>query len=291
MWERINNFVHSRVIISACILCIAFYSILATIPFPLANITLSGELIVRTIILMALSAIVVWLMLKMQVFNINDFKLNKMGKGLFLICVGILFAVVGFLFLFTQLPDNRFIAPKPFDFLAVAFSQLVGVGIYEELLFRGLILKLLLLKMVHSKRGIINACVISSIIFGVSHVGNIIGIARIAEQLSVGVVLPVVSQVIFTTAFGVLAVALFLRSGTIWIPILIHGVGNLVAQTFFAFISRERIYQFAQTPIEMSISEFFTSTLMNTIPLLVVGLFLLRKVKSDDISYIIPERP
>ena len=110
-----------------------------------------------------------------------------------------------------------------------------------------------------------------------------------AEFVTVGIVLPTVSQVIFATAFGVLAVSLFLRSGTLWIPIFVHGVGNIVTYTFFALISRERIFHFAQTPIEMSISEFFTSTLMSTIPLLVIGLFLLRKVKPEEVTGEVPE--
>jgi membrane protease YdiL (CAAX protease family) len=223
-------------------------------------------------------------MWQMQVFNISDFSHNKMGKKLFLICIGISFAIVAFLFIFTQLPDNRFISPSPTDFIIVAFAQLFGVGILEEVLFRGLILKILLIKMRHSKKGIVNACVISSILFGVSHVGNIIYIAIDAVQLSVYVVLPVVSQIIFTTAFGILAVALFLRSGTLWIPILVHGVGNLIVQTFVAFVSRERIFQFVQTPIEMSIPEFFASTLISALPLLGAGLFLLRKVYPDEIT-------
>lgn len=283
MWERINKFVHSHVIISACILSFIFSPVLIGISILTANITPSSRLTVSTIVKLVLSVIVIWLMRKMQVFNINDFSFDKMRKGVFLTCIGSVFAIIGFLYIFVQLPENRFIAPNPLDFLIVTLSQLNGVGLFEEVLYRGLVLKILLIKLGHSKRGIINACVISSLIFGMVHITNIVDIAINAEHLSVGVILPVVSQIIFATAFGLLNVAIFLRSGTLWIPILIHGVGNLAVQTFFAFISRDRILQFVQTPVEMSVPEFIISTLMSTIPLLVAGLVLLRKVKPGKI--------
>lgn len=92
-------------------------------------------------------------------------------------------------------------------------------------------------------------------------------ILLIRQQIN-GIILPVVSQIIFATAFGLLNAALFLRSGTLWIPILIYGGGNLAVQI----------------PVEMSVPEFIISTLMSTIPLLVAELVLLRKVEPDKIA-------
>jgi membrane protease YdiL (CAAX protease family) len=246
--------------------------------------TTSNLLIASVLVNLMSSTVAIWLMRKMQVFNINDLSFGKMGKSLFLTCVGIALAITGFLFIFILLPSNRFIAPSPLDYVAVALSHLIGVGIYEEVLFRGLVFKILLSKSGDSKRGVINACVVSSSIFGMTHVANIFDVVRNVEHLSVAVVLPVASQVIFTTAFGMLAVAIFLRFGTLWIPIVIHGVGNLVVQTFVAFISRDWMPQFLQTPTSMSISEFITSTLTSTIPVLGVGLLLLRNVNPNEIA-------
>jgi len=281
MWDRINKFVYLRVVISACVLCVIFYLISIALSFPFENMALSVVLTASVLIQLVLSSIAIWLMRKMQVFNINDFGFGKMRKSTFLTCVGAVIAVIGFLFVFIMFPENRFIAPNPLDYAVAALSQVIGVGIYEEVFFRGLVLKILLKKMGHSKRGIINVCIISSAIFGMVHVTNIVGVARNVEYLSVAAVLPVISQIIFATAFGVLAAALFLRSGTLWIPILLHGVGNLVAQTFVSFISRGSIMQLFQTSAEMSIAEFITSTLMSAIPLLVAGLLLLKKVPSS----------
>jgi len=233
---------------------------------------------------LVLSAIVIWLMRKLQVFNIRDFGYGKMGKSLFLTCVGVVFLIISLLFIFVMLPENRFLAPNPSDFLIVALSQLLGVGVFEEVLFRGFVLKILLKKMGHSKTGMLNACIVSSVIFGLTHISNLVAIIIRTGNLSVDVVLPVISQIIFTTAFALLAIALFMRSGTLWMPILIHGVGNLAVQTFASFISRDRILQIFQDPIVMNIPEFIISTLMSTIPLLIAGLLLLRKVDPDDVQ-------
>lgn len=134
----------------------------------------------------------------------------------------------------------------------------------------------------NSKRGIIHACVVSSVIFGMVHITNLIEIAQNAGYLSVGLVLPVVSQVIFSAAFGLFAMALYLRFGTLWIPILIHGLGNLAVQTFAAFVSQDRILPFVQTPVEISVPEFVISTLIPAIPLLFAGMVLLKKLRPGE---------
>ena len=282
MWDRVNKFARSYAVLLVCILCVIFYAILMALYFPISNMTTSGGTAVRTLVWLLLSAMAVWLMQKMQVFSIKDFSFGYIGKGKFLAFSGVACAIIGLLFAFTQLPEHRFIAPNPLDFFLAALSQLVGVGIYEEVLFRGLILKILLKKMGQSKRGIINACLISSAIFGISHISNVVGLIGYSEQMSVSVVLPIISQVIFTSAFGLFAVALFMRSGTLWVPILIHGIGNLTVHIFVAYASRDWILQFVETPIEMSFPEFALSTLLPTIPFFVVGLLLLRKVKPNE---------
>jgi len=240
-------------------------------------------LIVSTFMMLVLSAITIWLMRKMQVFNISDFSYGKMGKNLFLACVGGVLLFIGLLFIFVMLPENRFLAPNPSDFLIVALSQLLGVSVFEEVLYRGFVLKILLKKMRHSKKGMINACVVSSVIFGLAHITNLFAIIIRSGHLSVGVVLPIISQIIYATAFGLLTVALFLRSGTLWIPILIHGVGNIAVQAFVSYTSHDRILQIFQDPAVWSIPEFIMNTLASAIPLLIAGLLLLRKVNPDEI--------
>lgn len=282
MWMRINRFVHSHTILSACVLGIIFSPALGFIGVLTDNMDPAGRLTVFTIAKLMISAVIIWLMRKMEVFDIRDFNFHRIKKVILLICVGSVIAIVGLLFALVHLPKYRFLAPNPSDILLVAMSQMVGIGIFEEVLYRGLIFKVLVKNMGDSRRGIIMSCIVSSVIFGLVHITNLIDIYKYAGQLSIAVVLPVLSQVFFTTAFGLLNAALFLRVGTLWIPILIHGTGNLVTQTFASLLSHDRILQFLHSPSSMNIPEFIMSTLVSTIPLLLAGLFLLRETSPVD---------
>lgn len=279
MWMRINRFVQSHTILSACVFGIIFSPALGVIGVLTDNMDPAGRLTVFTIAKLMISAIIIWLMQKMEVFDIRDFNFHRIKKVILIICAGSVIAVIGLLFALVHLPKYRFIAPNPSDFLLVAMSQVVGIGIFEEILYRGLIFKILLKNMGDSRRGTIMACIVSSVIFGLVHITNLIDIYKYAGHLSIAVVLPVLSQVVFTTAFGLLNAALFLRLGTLWIPILIHGTGNLATQTFASLLSHDRILQFLQSPASMNIPEFIMSTSVSTVPLLLAGLFLLRDIK------------
>lgn len=145
------------------------------------------------------------------------------------------------------------------------------------MLFRGLILGLLLKQMGFTRQGIINACLVQSAIFGLWHLVNLYDVSRNVDSLSLGVVLPVVSQVFFTAAFALVAAALFLRSGTLWIPILVHGVGNLIVQTGTAYTSHQKMMQFIEDPVTMTTPEFLSSTLLPVVLLVAIAWLLLRK--------------
>ena len=86
------------------------------------------------------------------------------------------------------------------------------IGIDEEFFSRGFIYACL------EGYGVLVATVISSIHFGLLHLGNIPwGGQAVSYTLA---------QVVSATAFGYLAVGLMLYTGSIWIPILLHGLSD-----------------------------------------------------------------
>ena len=86
------------------------------------------------------------------------------------------------------------------------------IGIDEEFFSRGFIYACL------QGYGVLVATVISSIHFGLLHLGNIPwGGQSVSYTLA---------QVINASAFGYLAVGLMLYTGSIWIPILLHGLSD-----------------------------------------------------------------
>lgn len=83
----------------------------------------------------------------------------------------------------------------------------LAVGFVEESVFRGLMLTALV------PRGAWLAVVVTSVLFGVTHLANVLAGATLAET---------VSQVLYAVAFGVAFAALVLRRGVLWPLVLAH---------------------------------------------------------------------
>ena len=90
------------------------------------------------------------------------------------------------------------------------------IGIDEELFSRGLIFGFL------DKYGVSVAALISSAHFGLLHLGNAIWGGQSFAYTA--------GQALDAAAFGYLACGLMLFSGTIWIPILLHGIFDFPMQ-------------------------------------------------------------
>jgi membrane protein insertase Oxa1/YidC/SpoIIIJ len=83
MWEKINRFVHTRVILSVFLLSAFFISVVGIFGSLIIDITPSVRLAIFTLGQITLSIMVILLMRKMQVFNIDDFKFKNTGKSFF----------------------------------------------------------------------------------------------------------------------------------------------------------------------------------------------------------------
>ena len=143
-------------------------------------------------------------------------------------------------------------------------------------MFRGLILKLLLVKMGHTKKGIVNAIVISSVIFGLPHIVNsIAGTLEIAANIG---------QIIAAIGIGFLYGVLYLRTKNLWVPILLHGFMNLFSgQIFGAIVSDEAMLELTQNQAVADTGLLIAYILLATVLALIAGLILLRKIKPDEI--------
>jgi membrane protease YdiL (CAAX protease family) len=90
-----------------------------------------------------------------------------------------------------------------------------------------------------------------------------------------------VGRVFSTTALGLYFAALYLRTRTLWVPILVHMLVNLSSYIFNAIVSNDVLEQMAQAP------ENITGNIMNrlllTVVFLIAGLILLKKVKPNEV--------
>jgi len=96
------------------------------------------------------------------------------------------------------------------------------IGLSEELLVRGLILGILLLKWGNTRKGIYLSVIVSSVIFGIAHLGNFIAMPSI--------LLATLSQVLYAIFIGIFFAACVLRSKTIWPVIILHSTIDFFGQ-------------------------------------------------------------
>jgi membrane protease YdiL (CAAX protease family) len=286
MWEKINKFVNSHVILSTLLLVVLFMSALLILTFSVIDVPQDGlppgtyELSVFTIIQLSLSVVIIFLMRKMEVFDIDEFKPQNMGKGFLLSWIGIVLVIHNFLLILLLLPPNSLIVSSVANLTVVILHPFIGTGFFEEVLFRGLVLKILLRKMGHTKKGIVVACVISSAMFGGVHILNF--------SAGVAAILPTIFQIIYAAAIGFLYAVIYLRTKNLLIPIILHGLINLASQIFThnAIVSHEAMQQvnFAHFYGLSHIEYGILSTSIIVLSFTIVSVVLLRKVKPIEVA-------
>jgi len=148
------------------------------------------------------------------------------------------------------------------------------IGLSEELLVRGVILCLLLMKLGNTKKGIYICVIVSSVIFGSAHIGNLIA--------NPSFLIATLSQIVYATFFGIFFAACVLRSKTIWPMIVLHA-----AIDFFGQLQQIAIgggsEAFNQAKASTNLQQALSSIVLSFI-FLNYGLFILRKVTVADIQ-------
>ena len=137
----------------------------------------------------------------------------KMGEGLLtgfyiggFMTVYCIYEIIGQFYIQSMSGDGQ-VQPVVQIFLFAVAMFLIGFN--EELVFRGIILNLFLDKFGNSKKGIVTATVLSSVIFG-----------AVASALV---------QAIQAAVLGGLLAAIYLRSGNIWIVIVAHALTDFAS--------------------------------------------------------------
>ena len=274
MWPKMNHFVRTHAVLSAFLLTVLFM-----LPIMAAGLSLMvgmGQmkgLPIFTACQIGLSAACIFLMRKLEVFDKSDFGFKNVGKGLLLGWIVYVFAIIMFAISLSSPPEGGYIAPNPLFLIMVILAPFIGTGLFEETLCRGLVLKTLLQKMGDTKKGMIAACVISAVLFGVAHLANLTWVAPLS----------VIPQVFFATASGIFLGAIYLRTKTLIAPILLHGINNVFTQILDAFTSPDFISQ-RDAAASANVMEVAVTTLIIVTLYLIPAFVLLRKVKPAEIA-------
>jgi len=148
----------------------------------------------------------------------------------------------------------------------------IFVGIFEDFLIRGLSLNILLEKYGSTKKGILLSVFLSSLFFGMIHFSNLFTGASFQGVLI---------QVITATCVGFYFSAIYLRSGNVWTPALLHGFYDVAVSISSFFVINEVV----DTTVEYaeSISNYSWANLVVGVVYLVLAAFLLRNKKMKNV--------
>ena len=141
--------------------------------------------------------------------------------GMFLL---VLHTAILFLFLFDAFDKGAQWQTTPAIFLGIL--HMIGIGVREEVIFRGIVGNTLALKYATDKKGLWFAVIVSALLFGGVHMNNIFYGVKLMGLMA---------QVVSACGAGLLFAAIYLRGGNIWVLMLIHALvdaGALLESTF-----------------------------------------------------------
>ena len=191
------------------------------------------------------------------------FKTSHLAAGLAFVWLAFAFKFFGGYFL--NLTDGGFYF-KP---TIAAFAMAIAAGFYEETIFRGVTVPIGMRYFKTEKRvGIL--VLISALVFGLMHIGNIAN----GASIQMGIV-----QGIATIFAGIFFIAAYLRTGNLLIPIFMHGIYDYMCFTTDSTLANG-----------IMVNETVTSALILAVFVDVIagiwGLYLLRPAKRAEIHAI-----
>jgi membrane protease YdiL (CAAX protease family) len=170
---------------------------------------------------------------------------------------------------FINLAGNATTMPLSGDAMRMILTQTASVPVFEETVFRGLILATLLNRY-HASRGeILKAVMIGAVLFGCWHL-PMPNNPDVWQQSA--------ARVVYTFFWGVCWAALVVRTRSIWIGMIVHALilaSNLLVST----LTVGEAVPLSQTVAAAAASRSAAFTVLATVPLLLYGLYLLKDVR------------
>jgi len=227
-----------------------------------------GELAAET--LAHLLSSVVILVIYRKVYGLQEFGLGSANffRGLWTGGFMFFLTILNSLVVVMENWEYPVAVPKVGNIVLVVLGE-AFVGIFEEFLFRGLLLHILLVKFKKNGfAGTMAAVLISSLVFGLSHFLNL-------QDQPVN---STISQVLMTTLCGTYWAVLYLRTNNIWVSVLYHALINLAASLTVLF------FEVPDVPITDISAGDVLSTFLANLVILAVSLFLARKLREGEDS-------
>jgi membrane protease YdiL (CAAX protease family) len=136
-----------------------------------------------------------------------------------------------------------------------------ATGFFEEIVFRGVILIVILQKLPHTKKGVFQTIVFSSLIFSLLHIFNLFYGAGL---------LPTLLQVGYSFLVGMLFASVFVLTNNIFSAVLVHGLYNTTGLLFVTLghvYFRYDVFTIISTALLASYASWYYIKHLNKIPL------------------------
>ncbi|MDR0888633.1 MAG: CPBP family intramembrane metalloprotease [Coriobacteriales bacterium] len=173
------------------------------------------------------------------------------------------------------------------------FARVVGalvlclfIGLFEESMFRGVIFNALLSRMGGTRRGIVWAAIITSVVFGFAH----IMVSVLSGQVNdISTAVQAIGKTISTAMFAFLLSAVYLKTRNILGVALIHGINDFLSTVTTALFTSGAVstnYVHANGPLSgLPGVIFFVVYIALSIPFLVVGWHVIRGIKTPQTGF------
>ena len=213
-----------------------------------------------------LCAILIFYLYKNDMLNILSFNLSRFKHGL---VSGILF----FLFAIWVTALNIYALSRDGELhFSIAFwtfcLQMIMIGVFEELCFRGLFINMYIKHHEKVKNTIYKAVLVSSAVFGLCHYINLIDQPIIMTT----------AQVYGAFCLGVLFAAVYLKGLNVWVCAFFHALWNF--GNMCPFYQPGKNVEMYGITTEMSLSHFAFELIEPTI-FLIIGVFILRNIHKE----------
>ena len=265
MLKKIGDYTEKHPILSSAIICVVFMLFMrgTSLLFGLFPEKFALDFL-KEIILIAVPVALVFL------FGFSSaFKRGNFLRGLFCALPLFAFLVLSLLNFFNKNLGNPEVRWQSWYMIAFGLFGMIGVGIREECIFRGIVQNIIAKKYANSVKGIWLTAILGGLIFGVAHLQNLFaGMEPYA----------VFAQVITASISGIFYSAIYLRSGSLWALIFIHSftdTASLSKTVFFAGL----------TDVDVANQQLVLSwgTLALCLVLIALTAFLLRPSKCKQI--------
>jgi len=150
------------------------------------------------------------------------FKFTWQFSALLVIIPGVIIAINNFPI--SAYFNGRTTIIEPTYNIYLFLVESLSVGFFEEIIFRGLVLVLLIEKLGKKSNGLLKAIIISASIFSLIHIINIFDGASIGNT---------VLQIGYSFLIGLLFAVLYLKTKNLWLIMILHALYNFFGQVMF----------------------------------------------------------